>query len=422
MIWHPFTAQAGERPPCKIVRAQREFLYDSDGRDYVDAIASWWTVIHGHNHPAIVEAITQQLQKLDHVLLAGFSHEPAEKLACELLKKTHGDFSHVFYSDNGSTAVEIMLKLALQFWQNSNQSQRSGIVRFSAAYHGDTFGAMSVSAPSIFTAPFRQKLFPTYTWRYPCHAEDAEFFSEWQEFLEQHGNTLAAIVIEPLIAAAGGMVFQSTIALQKLCHMARAHGVLVLFDEVFTGMGRTGTFCAYQQSKVVPDMLALAKGLTGGVLPLAVTLVSAKIHAAFISEKPEHTFYHGHTMTGNPVGCAAALASLALLAAAEEKNLVSTLEQKMQTLWQKVHARHAEKITRPRVYGAASAADLQSKSEAPGYAFSWSRRLRQRALEYGVVLRPLGNVLYLTPPYNISDSALERVFDAIALLLEEYAV
>lgn len=419
MIWHPFTSQAEKWPPVKIARAEREFLYDSANRRYIDAIASWWTMIHGHRHPAIMAAIAEQLEKLDHVMLAGFTHEPAERVAAELLRLTAPDFSHVFYSDNGSTAVEVMLKLALQYWKNQGED-RQLFVHFDAAYHGDTFGAMSVAARSLFTQPFAPLLFQTHTWRYPQKADDDEFFTAWDRFLSEKGHTIAGVVIEPLIAAAGGMVFQESAALHRLCEAAERHGVLLLLDEVFTSMGRTGCFCAYQRAGVRADLVALAKGLTGGALPLAATLVSERIYRAFVSENPAHTFYHGHTMTGNPLGCAAALASLELLTAEGRLAQVAALEIHMRERWNSIARRHAGKIMNIRSLGAASAADLVGTKEKPGYTFAAGKILREQALHYGVVLRPLGNVLYLTPPYNITAQSLDEVFGVIDRLLSAY--
>jgi adenosylmethionine-8-amino-7-oxononanoate aminotransferase len=420
MIWHPFTSQAAVDLPIEIVSAEREFLYAATGKSYIDAIASWWTVIHGHNHPAIVSAIKEQVEKLDHVMLAGFTHAPAEQLAEALLTRAGGNFSHVFYSDNGSTAVEVMLKLARQFWVNQGKAERRKFVRFDAAYHGDTFGAMSVAGPSLFTAPFSPMLFETMTFAYPQRADDEEFFTAFTACLDNEAASVAGVIIEPLIAAAGGMVFQQPQALRRLVDLCRAHGILVLFDEVFTGFGRTGSFFAYEQANVVPDLLALAKGLTGGALPLAATLIAPHVHSAFVSDLAEHTFYHGHTMTGNPIGCAAALASLRIFDDEARLEQIRNLENLMRRLWNSIADRHAGKIAAVRVMGALSAANLLSGSEKTGYAFSWSKLLRAGARAQGVVLRPLGNVLYVAPPHNIAAQSLERVFEVIDGLLRNY--
>lgn len=423
MIWHPFTPQLGAEAPLKIVRSEREFLYDADGRDYVDAISSWWTMVHGHNHPAVMQAIKTQLEQLDHVLLAGFTHEPAEQLAAKLIESTGNIFSHVLYSDNGSTAVEIMLKLAAQYWQNVGDYERKVFIKFDASYHGDTVGAMSLGGESVFTRAFASLLFPTQSFAYPTEGAAAELvFTELEIYLQQNEARVAAIVLEPLIAAAGGMVFQSAATLHRIAEIAAEYNVLLLFDEVFTGMGRTGEMFAMQYADVKPDMVALAKGLTGGALPLAVTLASEKIHSAFVSEDTAKTFYHGHTMSGNPPGCAAALASFALFETENRLLQVKQLQARMEEGWQNLARRFAGKLTQVRVLGAVSAANLVSHSEESGYVFSAAKRIRQICREQGVILRPLGDVIYVTPPYNISDSALDRVFSAIASALEQYEI
>lgn len=423
MIWHPFTPQLGADEPVRIVRSEKEFLYDSEGKEYIDAISSWWTMIHGHRHPAIIAAINGQLNKLDHVLLGGFTHEPAERLAAELLALTHPQFAKVFYSDNGSTAVEVMLKLALQYWHNLGETQRTTFVKFDVNYHGDTLGAMSAGGESVFNRIFSALMFNTQSFPYPTQSPDADaILRQFDEYLSQYSAQVIGIILEPLIAAAGGMVFQSEDVLRKIDALAKKHKVLLLLDEVFTGMGRTGAMFAYQRADVEPDMIALAKGLTGGVLPLAATLVSEKIHAAFVSPDPAKTFYHGHTMTGNPPGAAAALASLELFRTENRLAQVVALEDKMRRKWVALAEKYPEKIGDVRVLGAASAADLKSRSEKPGYIFSAAKAIRRRALEEGVILRPLGSVLYLTPPYNISDQSLNKIFHAIDACLASFEV
>lgn len=412
MIWHPFTPQLGALEPLKIVRAQKEYLYDESGKEYVDAIASWWTVIHGHCHPKIMEAIRLQVSTLDHVLLAGFTHAPAEEVAVRLIHASGNDFARVFFSDNGSTAVEVMLKLALQFWANNGNTQRTKFVCFEPAYHGDTVGAMSVAGDSLFNRKFSPLLFDAKI----CVYDGSDF----REYLEREAENVAAIIIEPLIAAAGGMVFQSTGQLRNIVETAHAYGVLVLFDEVFTGMGRTGKMFAYQTAEVKPDLVALAKGLTGGSVSMAATLVSEKIYQAFVSDDPQKTFYHGHTMTGNPIAAAAAVASLRLFDGENTLEMVALLQIKMQSHWQRLLEKYGDRISNVRVLGAVSAVDLISRIEKAGYVFSAAKEMRRIALQEGVVLRPLGNVIYVTPPYNISDVSLARVFDAIGVCLQNY--
>lgn len=422
MIWHPFTKQLGEDEPLKIVRGQGEYLFDASGRRLIDAIASWWTVVHGHNHPYIVEAIRGQLETLDHVMLAGFTHENAEVVAYKLLTISEKIFERVFFSDNGSTAVEVMLKLALQYWHNLARPQKKEIIHFSSAYHGDTVGAMSVAGPSLFNAPFSSLLFNSPCFKYPCKADEPSL-DELERHLKTRSNETAAIIIEPLIAAVSGMQFQESDALKRIEDLARRFDVLLLFDEVFTGMGRlgSGNYFAHQKSATKPDIVAVAKGLTGGALPLAATLVNEKVYRAFYSENPLHAFYHGHTMTGNPLGAAAARASLELFEKEERLADVIALEKQMRLLWSALAQRHGDKISGVRSMGAVSAVDINPREEKSGYTFSASHAMRKKAIEQGVILRPLGNVLYVTPPYNISKRALETVFDVIDELLTNYA-
>ncbi len=422
MIWHPFTRQLGEGEPLKIVRGQGEYLYDATGKKLIDAIASWWTVIHGHNHPHIVEAIRRQLETLDHVMLAGFTHENAEVVAYKLLAISDKIFERVFFSDNGSTAVEVMLKLALQYWHNLAQPQKQEIIHFSSAYHGDTVGAMSVAGSSLFNAPFSSLLFHSPCFKYPCKEDDPSL-EELERYLKMHSNETAAIIVEPLIAAVSGMQFQESDALKRIEDLARRFDVLLLFDEVFTGMGRVGSgnYFAYQKSATKPDIIAVAKGLTGGALPLAATLVNEKVYREFLSDEPLRAFYHGHTMTGNPLGCAAAVASLELFEKEDRLKGVMDLETHMRALWNSIAIRHGDKISAPRSMGAVSAADVNPRSEKSGYTFSASLHFREMARKQGVILRPLGNVLYVTPPYNISKEALEAVFDVLDELLTNYA-
>jgi len=421
MIWHPFTPQLGSDAPLKLVRGEREYLFDAAGKRYVDAVASWWTMVHGHNHPEIIAAITRQLQTLDHAMLAGFTHEPAERLAAKLIALGDKLFSHVFYSDNGSTAVEVMLKLALQYWYNLGETRRNIFVKFDAAYHGDTVGAMSVAGDSLFNRPFRDLLFQTHEIAYPTAGANAEgILAALENYLTKHADSVVGIVIEPLIAAAGGMVFQSVETLQRIAALAKKYNVLLLFDEVFTGLGRTGALFAWQKSAVNPDIVALAKGLTGGVLPLAVTLATQKIHAAFASADPAKTFYHGHTMTGNPPGCAAALASLDLLTRPGALENIAALEEKMCTRWQRIATKYGDKIIATRAMGAVSAANLATDNEKPGYVFSAVNAIKRQALAEGVILRPLGNVIYVTPPYNITDAALDTTFAAIENIVKHH--
>ncbi|XDD51974.1 adenosylmethionine--8-amino-7-oxononanoate transaminase [Leptospira sp. WS92.C1] len=428
MIWYPFTLQFEPDSPLKIVRAEREFLYDENGNSYIDAISSWWVSIHGHNHPKIVQAIKDQLDKLDHVLLAGFTHEPAEKLAAELLKITEGLFEKVLYSDNGSTAVEIMIKLAYQYFQNTGEPERKVFLKFDTSYHGDTIGTMSVGGNSIFNRVFSGLLFPTKEFKSPncsfCPVGkkpvtcNVECTNEIEDYFRKNGQRIAGIAIEPLILGSGGMIFYKEEVLQKLEKLANQYGAFLLVDEVFTGFGRTGSFFAYQRAGIKPDLVAMAKGLSGGALPIAVTLASQKIHSAFITPEPEKAFYHGHTMTGNPLACSAALASVELLQGEGFLEQVNRLESKLKRGLQTIADEFPKSIRDCRVLGAVGVLELEVGGES-GYTYPGNKILKKKFLEKGVLLRPLGNIIYLTPPYRIGDSSLEKVFSAIRETLIE---
>ncbi|RHX93459.1 adenosylmethionine--8-amino-7-oxononanoate transaminase [Leptospira yasudae] len=431
MIWYPFTLQFEPDSPVKIVRAKEEFLYDEKGNSYIDAISSWWVSIHGHNHPKILQALKDQMDQLDHVLLAGFTHDPAENLAAELLRITEGLFQRVLYSDNGSTAVEIMIKLAYQYFQNIGETQRKTFIKFDTSYHGDTIGTMSVGGDSVFNRVFAGLLFPTKEFPTPncsfCPVGKkpdscaAECVNAVESYLEENPNSIAGIVLEPLIFGSGGMIFYKEEVLQKLERVAKRFGALMLVDEVFTGFGRTGALFAYQKAKIQPDLVAIAKGLSAGTAAVAVTLTTEKIHSAFVTPDPAKGFYHGHTMTGNPIACAAALASVTLFQEENRLDQVRNLEAKMKKGLKKIAEEFPNAIRDCRVLGAVGVLELEVGNES-GYTYSGNKILKKKFLEKGVVLRPLGNVIYLTPPYIISDSSLEKVFAAIRETLSEISL
>src|SRR4030095_15288116 len=319
-IWHPFTNSALDPAPPEIERAEGVWLYARDGRRIIDAVSSWWVNLHGHANARIAAAIAEQARKMEHVIPAGFTHEPAEKLALELRKWVTPALSHLFFSDDGSTAVEVALKLAVQHFSNSGRAERCEIVALEHGYHGDTAGAMSVSDDSPFTDPFRTMRYPVhrvhsaYCYRCPvglkretCHIECVQKF---EALLEERSDRIAAVIVEPLLQAAGGMIVHPVEFLQKVRALCTQHDVLLIADEVLTGFGRTGKMFACDLAGVVPDLMCLSKGITGGFLPMGVTLSSDRVESAFRSENRLHTFYHGHSYTGNALACAAANASL----------------------------------------------------------------------------------------------------------------
>lgn len=307
-IWHPFTQHALFPDSIAIERAAGATLYTKDGRSLIDGISSWWVNTHGHCHPKIVEAVREQAGKLEQVIFAGFTHDPAENLAAKLLERTRRTLGegldYIFFSDSGSTAVEVALKMAIGHFKHTGQDKRRTIVALEGAYHGDTFGTMAAGARGVFSAPYEPYLF------------DVEFLplgnaaAAFEKLLVTKGDTIAALIVEPLVQGAVGMVMYEPETLKALVDLCRKHGVLLIADEVMTGFGRTGTFFACEQAGIVPDLMCLSKGLTGGFLPMGLTLASRDIYNAFYAPDRARTFYHSTSFTGNALSCAAALASL----------------------------------------------------------------------------------------------------------------
>jgi adenosylmethionine-8-amino-7-oxononanoate aminotransferase len=418
-IWHPFSQEALDPPPVRIVRAQGAYLYTDDGRRLIDGISSWWVNIHGHCHSAIVSAIAEQAAKLDHVLLAGFSHEPIEELCARLRKVLPGNLDHIFFSDNGSTAVEVALKIAVQYWRNIGRPEKRAIVALEHAYHGDTAGAMSVSADSGFTDSFRDLLFPVhrvhsaYCHRCPvgktratCNIDCAGQLAQLLQ--EKHGE-IAAVIVEPLLQGAGGMIVHPAEFLQRVRELCTEHDVLLIADEVLTGFGRSGKMFACELAGVAPDMMCLSKGLTGGTLPMGATACTSKIHDAFVSEDRTRTFYHGHSYTGNPLAAAAGVASLKLFETEPVLARIAAIELIHQERLAALRAHPAVGDTRS--IGIVAAIEL--RADDAGYFSKLRPRLYKFFLDAGVLLRPLGNVIYVLPPYVISTQDLHFIYDRI---------
>jgi adenosylmethionine-8-amino-7-oxononanoate aminotransferase len=419
-VWHPFTQQALDPPPLQIVRAQGTHLYIADGRRLIDAISSWWVNIHGHCHPAIMSAIAAETEKLDHVLLAGFTHEPVEELCAHLRKVLPQGLEHIFFSDNGSTAVEVALKMALQYWQNLGHPEKKTIVALEHAYHGDTVGAMSVSAGSGFTEPFSGFLFPVqrvhsaYCYRCPVGKVrascDIDCVEELARLLEEKGAEIAAVIVEPLLQGAGGMIVHPLEFLERIRKLCSAHNVLLIADEVLTGFGRCGKMFACELAGVAPDLICLSKGLTGGVLPMGATVSTREIHSTFVSTDRTHTFYHGHSYTGNPLAATAAIASLKVFE-------TEPVFERIQTI-ARIHAERLAAIQKHPAVGnvraIGSVAAIELHADDAGYFSQLRPKLYKYFLEASVLLRPLGNIIYVLPPYVISQDDLHYVYDRIA--------
>jgi len=414
-LWHPTTQVAVAPEPLRVVSARGCLLELDDGRQLIDAISSWWVTLHGHSEPSIAAAIGRQALQLEQVIFANFSHPPAETLATRLSALT--GLERLFFSDNGSTAVEVALKIAWQWWRNQG-SERRQLIAFEGAYHGDTFGAMALGDRSIFTAPYDELLFNVARIPWPhTHWGDGDVEQREAAALEQLEQALrtptAALIVEPLIQGASGMRLVRPSFLRAVAERVQASGALLIADEVMTGFGRTGALFACQRAGIQPDLMALSKGLTGGFLPMGVTMARERLYQGFISDTPSHTFFHGHSFTANPLGCAAALASLDLLQHNPER-------------YQQFEARHRPaleqlsnhpRVKQVRCLGTMAAFELEAG--ATSYLNPVGRQIQRLCLEQGVFLRPLGNVVYLLPPLRISDSQLERCYAALGTALQQ---
>jgi adenosylmethionine-8-amino-7-oxononanoate aminotransferase len=409
-VWHPYTQHKTAPPPVPIARAVGACLYDHSGKKILDAISSWWVTLHGHAHPMIASAIAEQARVLEQVIFAGFTHEPAVRLADELVEVMPRGLTRVFFSDDGSTAVEAALKMALQYWRNRGEERRL-IVALENAYHGDTFGAMSASARGLFTEPFASHLFEVARLPDPSLADGKDTIASLRQLLDERGGEMAALIVEPLLLGAGGMRVWSCETLRALRKLTEERGVLLIADEVLTGFGRTGPLFACQCAEIVPDIMCLSKGLTGGFLPLGATVVREPIFEAFISDDRRRTLFHGHSYTANPLACAAARASLKLLdaeSAGKRAGIEATHRARLGEL-----SGHPA-VTNSRILGTMAAFDLASRE---GYLDPVGTELAAFALNEGVLLRPLGNVVYILPPYCMSEEDLGNVYSVIALFL-----
>jgi adenosylmethionine-8-amino-7-oxononanoate aminotransferase len=418
-LWHPFTQEGADPPPLTVCRAKGAYFETQDARRILDAISSWWVNIHGHSHPAIARAIAEQAARLEHVLFAGFSHQPAEELAARLAKIVPAPLRHVFFSDDGSTAVEVALKLALQYWANCGRPEKQRIVALEHAYHGDTVGAMSVSDDSPFTTPFDSLRVPVLRThsancahcpvgltRATCHIE---CLNKLERLLAEQGEEIAVVIVEPLLQGAGGMIVHPEEFLSGVRRLTAAHDVLLIADEVLTGFGRTGRMFACERASVVPDLMCVAKGLTGGFLPLAATFATDRIHAAFTGEDRSRAFFHGHSYTANPIACAAANASLQIFESEPVFERIAAIE-KVHAARLPTFAAHPS-VADTRHIGTVAAIEL--KVPDAGYLSSLRPRLYEFYLSRGVLLRPLGNVVYVLPPYVVTPEEVNHIYDVI---------
>lgn len=435
-VWHPYTQMLTRPDPLPIVRGSGVYLFTEDGRRLLDGISSWWVNIHGHSHPRLNEALAAQARELEHVVFANCTHRPAVELAERLLAVLPRGLTRVFYSDNGSTAVEVALKLARQFWVNRGEAKRTTFVALHHAYHGDTVGAMSASDDSIFTQPFKPMLFDLarahapYCYRCPiglkratCHIEclganDPPAPATLGALLEQLGDSVAAVLVEPMLQGAGGMVVWPAEFLAGVRSLCDRFGALMIADEVLTGFGRTGRMFACEHASVAPDIICLSKALTGGYLPLGATVATDAVYEAFLSVDRTRTFFHGHSYTGSPLACAVGVASLDLLQETDALGRVADLERWLRAGFEPM--RDLPIVGDVRVLGGVGVVELvvdKRTKAAGGYLDQIGPRLTAAFLERGLLLRPLGNVLYVMPPYVISEAEtlwmLEQISDVL---------
>lgn len=410
-IWHPYTQHKTAQKPIAITRGDGALLYDSDNKEYIDAIASWWVNPFGHSNKFIADAIYKQLTTLEHVLFGGFTHEPAVKVAEALMKILPKNQQKIFFSDNGSTAVEVAIKVGLQSFYNQGE-KRTTIIAFENAFHGDTFAAMAASGISFYTQAFEGMFIDVVRIPVPTAGTEQQSIEALQQALQNH--SVAAFIFEPLVQGAAGMVMYEAAMLDKLMLICKENNVLTIADEVMTGFGKTGRTFACDYLEQMPDMMCLSKALTGGTIPMAITTFTQPLFDIFYSDDINKALFHGHTFTANPTGCAAAIASMELLFTDEmQKNIqrVNKRHSEFQT-----HIKHHIKVKTTRVLGAIFALEVVAEGES--YYGTMRNKLYNYFIESGVIMRPVGNIIYILPPYIISDNQLNRIYDVIEEALE----
>jgi len=404
-IWHPYTQMKSAPPAIPMVRGKEALLFDEQDNAYLDAISSWWVNLHGHGNPYIAQKIFEQACTLEHCIFAGFTHPQAIRLALRLLTILPGKMTRVFYSDNGSTAVEVALKMAIQYWRNKG-IQKSRILALRHAYHGDTFGAMSVSGRSVFNQVFADYLFQVDYTQIPSNDNPVE---------DHHPSEYAAVIFEPLIQGSGGMLMHEAADLNRFIRYCRSQGMLIIADEVMTGFGRTGKTFAMDHVEEYADMICLSKGITGGTMAMGVTACNQSVFEAFLSEDRTRTLFHGHSYTANPIACAAANASLDLLESPDCQDNILRIS--------KLHADFRLQIQdHPAIRNLRQTGTILAFEMDTGQPDSYTNPIRDSLYDFflrrRIILRPLGNTLYLMPPYCITNAQLEQVYQAIRELLE----
>jgi adenosylmethionine-8-amino-7-oxononanoate aminotransferase len=415
--WHPFTQHQTEPDMPVIVSAEGASLYDEQGNEILDMISSWWTCVHGHANPELNNALAEQAGKVEHVMFAGFSHPAAINLAEKLAQRLPEDLNRVFFSDNGSTAVEIALKIAYQYWKNEGQEGRTKFLTFDGGYHGETVGAMSVGKGCGFFDLFEDLTFEVdmlpyvETWEGDEHvcANELVALHQIEQMIISEKHKIAGVIVEPLMQGAGGIRLCRPEYMKAVTELAQSHGLLVIYDEVAVGFGRTGSLFACEKIGVTPDLICLSKGLTAGYLPMSVTVATDRVFDVFLSEDIERGFLHSHSFSANPLACAVALKSLEMFEDQSLLNKISHIEKRHRDFLKRLEKNHH--IFRPRAIGSVMAFNISD--ENTGYKNDTSEALRNWFLNNGLNIRPIGDVIYLMPPYCITDEQLDRAYNGI---------
>lgn len=408
-IWHPFTQHALIPEMTKVERGEGAYLYTSEGKRIVDAISSWWVVTHGHCHPYLVEAAREQAGKLDQVIFAGHTHEPAEKLAEELIKLSAEGLNKVFFSDSGSTCVEVALKMALGYWHHLGESKRQRVVVMENGYHGDTIGTMSVGERGVYNQAYTPLLFDVESIPYPAPGKEHETAQALERIATEHPGEIAALILEPLVLGAGGMFMYGPEVLKDLKRICEAHDIVFIADEVMTGWGRTGTMWACDQAGIAPDILCTSKGITGGFMPLAVTLCQDRFFDAHYSQDRAKMFFHSSSYTANPIACAVAYANTELWRDEPVQERIDALAAGHTQRLKKLEDN--SRFTNLRQCGTIAAMDIKVSDE--GYLSNIAPRLYEYFQQQGFLLRPLGNTVYMLPPYCVTPDDLDALYDVI---------
>ena len=411
-LWHPLTQHQTAQDPIAINKAQGAILTDVDGKEYIDAISSWYTAMYGHGHPSITKAMYRQMETLDFVMFSGFTHQPATTLAEKLIEILPDNQQKLFFNDNGSTAVEAAIKMALQFYHNKGD-KRDTLIAFEDGFHGDTFGAMSASGLSSYNGPFEDFLLNVK--RIPTPQEDTieDVVQTLKQLLKE--NRCAAFIFEPLVQGAAGMKFHSTSGLDKLLKLCQDEGVLTIADEIMTGFGKTGTTFACDQLETKPDIMCLSKALTAGMFPLSITSCTQQVFDGFLSDEVHKGFFHAHTFSGHPIGCAAAIAGIELLNSAQIVENRLTIAARHKEFVKRIE--NHSRVENARSKGVILAIDMDIQMSRYG---NLRDKLYQFFMERGVALRPLGNTIYIVPPYVITPSQLKQVYDTIIEALDTF--